>query len=270
MFSQNKKWQTKHRTKKESLEIPKRVWIYVVLFVLCIIVVVYVLRLPEYQITDVVIDNAVITPEDTLKPIVTEYLGYKYFYIVPQSSVWLYPKRKMIADILKLPSITGVNIYTDSSRILHIGVKEKDNKFLWCHLENDCFYMNETGYIFAPAPQYEGNLFTVFKGSLEGDPVGKYFLTEEKMKYILDFIAKLEDLEIKVGSISVKSEHEVVLVLYSGTRLIITIDSGLADTYTNIKTLLESREFLEKSGGLEKIDYIDLRYGKKAFWKSRA
>ena len=270
MFSQNKKWHLRPAKEKKEFKIPKRYWVYLVLIIACIVGVIYVLRLPEYQIRNVLVENAILTPESDIKSITDEYLGYTYFYVVPQSSVWLYPKQKMIERIRALPSITGVNISLDTSNVLHIVIKEKDNKFLWCNSEQNCFYMTETGYIFAIAPKYEGVIFMTFRGQMEVEVLGKYFLTEEKMKNILNFISELKDFGIHVGSVDVKTEREVILTLRSGTKLIIGIEKGLDDTLINIKTLLGSKDFLDKSGGLEKMDYIDLRYGKKAFWKARA
>jgi cell division septal protein FtsQ len=269
MFSRNKKWNIKHSSDKPKFKIPKRFWVYLGLIVICIVGVMYVLRLPEYQIKGVSVENAVLTPETNIKSIADEYLSYTYFYFIPQSNIWLYPKDKIRDQISSLPSIDGVKIVLGQNNTLSIEVKEKNNKFLWCSENNNCFYMNERGFVFAEAPQYEGNVFLTFRGQMNGEVLGKYFLTEEKMRDILEFIFKLRDFDIEVVSVDVKSGREVSLTLRTGTVFIISMEKTLDDTYRNLKTLLESRDFMDKSGGIEKIDYIDLRYGKKAFWKAR-
>lgn len=270
MFSQKKKWNIKSVKEKKEFKIPKRYWVYLFLIIMCIVGVIYVLRLPEYQIQNVVVENAVLTPENDIKSIADEYLGYTYFYVVPQSSIWLYPKQKITERVRVLPSITGADVFLDKNNVLHIDVKEKDNKFLWCDENNSCFYMNEVGYIFAPAPMYEGHVFMVFRGQMTGDVLGKYFLSEDKIHHILNFISQLKEFEIQIGSVEVKTDREVVLTMLSGAKIIVSLEQGLEDTYINIKTLLESKDFIDKSGGLDKIDYVDLRYGKKAFWKAKA
>ena len=189
--------------------------------------------------------------------------------MIPQSSVWLYPKQKIMSQIGILPSITGVKIHLDKESVLHISVTEKNNKFLWCNDVSDCYYMTEMGYVFASAPKYEGNIFTVFFGQIDGNAVGKYFLTEEKMKNILNFVSKIKDFGFEASSINVKKYSEVIIKLRTDTKLIVSIDGGLDEAYIDMKTLLESKDFLAKSGGIEKIDYIDLRYGKKVFWKNK-
>ncbi|MES2224188.1 MAG: hypothetical protein V4469_04625 [Patescibacteria group bacterium] len=271
MFSRNKKWHLKPAKEKKEFKIPKRYWIYVVLIIAIFVGVIHILRLPEYQIRDVDVEGAVITREQDIKDITQEFFGYTYFYIIPQSNIWLYPKEKILERIRALTSVASVSVDLDNNGILHVYLKDKDNKYLICRTSNDeCFYMNEEGYIFSKAPAVEGNAFLTFKTDSNDDLLGTYFLTKVKIENILNFISKLKILGLEVDIVDIKNDNEINLTLSGGTIFTVSLEKDLDDTIINIKTLLTSQEFMEKSGGLEKIDYIDLRYGKKAFWKMKA
>jgi len=269
MFSKKKKWNIKRVSDKEKLKIPKRVWAYLALIFMCVVGVVHVLRLPEYQVKGVVIHNAILTPKSDISDIVDTYMSYKYFYLVPQSNVWLYPKSKITERIAELTSISGVGIELDELGVINITVVEENNKYLWCSESKECFYMNEGGYIFARAPDYEGSVFLVFRGQIEGETLGNYFLTDIKMQKILNLIARFKELGLNVSSVDVRSDTEIILTLKSGTRIISSFEKDFDNVYINIKTLLNSHDFVTKSGGIERIDTIDMRYGKKAFWTQK-
>lgn len=269
MFSKKKKWNTKFGPKKEKKDIPKRYWLYGAFSIFCIIGVVHTLRLPEYQIRNIVIKNDVLTDESDIDSIAREYLAYKYYYVVPQSNIWLYPKQKILERVESLPPVKSAKVYLDDDNNLNIELVERDNKYLWCSELGDCYYMNAVGYIFAPAPHFEGNVFLTFEGQIDSDALGKYYLDNDIMSRLLDFSARLSEIGIYISNINVKTLHDVTLTLKSGARMIIDIDADLEDVFINIKTLLSSQDFINKSHGLDAIEYIDLRYGKKAFWKPK-
>lgn len=266
MFSKKKKWNIKKSDPKEKLKIPKRVWVYMILGLVCVLGIIYVLRLPEYKVQNVTIKNAVVTKDADIKQIADEYLSYYYFYIIPQSNVWLYPKNNIEDAIRKIPSIQDVDITLGQDHLLTITVIEKDNKYIWCSNTNDCYYMNGAGYIFANAPIFEGNLFTLFRGPITGVAPDAYFLDPQKMSSLINFINEARDIGTIVA-VDVKSKEETDILFGSGAKIIISLENDLKKTYINLKTLINSKDFNQLSGGIDSVQYIDLRYGKKAFWK---
>ena len=264
-----KTWNTKKLIKeKPKSKIHWRFKLYVALAIVCIVGVVYVLRLPEYQVSKVVVEDLVLTKESDITDIADEYLGYSYFYFVPQSNVWLYPKEKILKAVLALPSIDDVDLYLDKdTNALHIKIKEKKHEYVWCDASNICFYMNKDGYIFAPSPTFEGNVFLTFRGLITDEPLGKNFLPKVKMNEVIGFTAELRSIGFNVSSVNIISNREVNIVLDQGAMIIVSIDGSLQDTLKNIKTLIASEDFKNASGGIAKVQYIDMRYGKKAFWR---
>lgn len=268
MILNKKKWNIKVGTDKKKKKIPKRFWVYLVLLILCIVGVIYILRLPQYQISKVSVEGDVLTKESEVSGIVNGYLAQKYFYFVPKSNVWLYPKDEMLEKIKSLSSVEDIDIKLNKdNKELNIIVKERKNEFVWCDASNKCYYMDRDGYIFANAPVFEGNVFLTFRGQIEGEPIGKQFLSQDKMLGLVTFVSDLSKLDLKINSINIISEREVRLTTDSKTDIIISLERPLGEVISNIETLIHSNDFINASGGTDNLEYLDLRYGKKAFWK---
>jgi cell division septal protein FtsQ len=269
MFSHKKKWNIKIVADKKNKKVPKRVWVYLFFIILCIVGVVHVLRLPEYQIRKVIVSGAVLTRESDVRGIAEEYLSYSYFYFIPQSNIWLYPKNKILDSIMSLSSIDGVDLDLNKrNNVLEINIKERKHEYVWCDSNNSCFYMDRDGYIFSNAPTFEGNVFLTFRGLIDDNPIGKSFLEKNKMSELLSLITELNSFNLHTSAVNILSYDEVVLTLSTKANIVISINKQLGEALKNIKILINSGDFKAASGGgITNIEQIDMRYGKKAFWK---
>ncbi len=110
-------------------------------------------------------------------------------------------------------------------------------------------------------------MFLVFRGQIESEPLGKYFLPEQKMSELITFIEDLKNIGFNINIVNAVSQREVRLILDSKTEVIVTMEKPLDEAFKNLETLVNSGDFVNASGGIENLQYIDMRYGKKAFWR---
>lgn len=260
-----------------------KLWLTLVLIVICIGSVVYATNLPGYQIENVAVEGAVLSNGSAIKQIAEESISGKYIFLIPHAFFWLYPKKAIREQIEVSPAILAADFNIDkNTQTLKISLAESEAKYLWClpaparpaggdeagmSEKNTCFYMDERGFIFAPAPALEGNAFLTFTGLAAGDPVGRYFLPDSQMSELLSFIKGIENLGLAPKAINAASISEVRIVLRGGAEIIVSMEKPLSAVLENLKILVSSPDFAEASGGISKIKYIDLRYGAKAFWK---
>lgn len=164
--------------------------------------------------------------------------------------------------------MTGVEI-TLSDGVLGLKLDERANNYVWCDGNHVCYYMDVNGFIFSTAPDFVGDVFLRFTGGMDGDPVGKNLLPKEDMRQIGNLINELAELGFGVKGVDIISRDEIHLVLKSGTAIYISLERETDTVSRNLRILLASKDFIDATGGIDKLDYIDMRFGKKAFWKAR-
>jgi hypothetical protein len=73
---------------------------------------------------------------------------------------------------------------------------------------------------------------------------------------------------MQLSRISEKTPVDFEGLFEKGQRVLFSRDTDLIKAIDNLKTIIESKEF----GGpqaFQKIDYIDMRFGNKIFYKSK-
>ncbi|MFA6050082.1 MAG: hypothetical protein WC761_02695 [Candidatus Paceibacterota bacterium] len=254
-------------------------WLILAPLFLLLAAFIYFVNLPQYQIEKVEVKGALLTNESSIRDVALNEISSDYFFVVPKSFEWLYPRGKIRKKIEMMPSVLEASLDLDrKTRTLAIEIVERKQEYVWCApwIEGEgsamrqCFYMDKDGLIFIKAPLFEGQVFLTFSGLVDPEsPVGKNFLPGMHMANLLEFIGNLRSQGLSVASVNAMSTREVHVRLASGTDVIITLEEPLLPVAKSISTLLQSDDFKSASGGIDALSYIDLRYGSKAFWKER-
>jgi len=102
----------------------------------------------------------------------------------------------------------------------------------------------------------------IYSGGISNESLGNQFLSPEYFKELTVFMSELgktlEPLSVNLneqGVIEIKSEN--------GSRILFNQNDSLEKVFQNIQTLLSDKEFPP----LDSLDYVDLRYGNKVFYK---
>lgn len=247
------------------------------IFVLLISLLSYLLKLQKITIDTITVQgNSAIIGEEIISLINQELQG-EYYWIFPKKNIFIFPKNSIKDKILDTwKRAHTVDIERDSLTSLKIVIIEKKAKSLWCDgqlinnsNEDQCYFIDETGYVFSKAPAFSDNVYFRYYGNIPtSDPIGQKYLPTSNFQILSNFIQDLEKLEIRPSKLLPKAGGEYELYLEDGSRILFYSRDNYSRTLGNLETLFDSdvyKKDIKKS--ISPVDYIDVRFGNKVSYK---
>jgi cell division septal protein FtsQ len=248
----------------------------IIIFVLLILLVVGISMLSRMQsvtIRDVTVSGNSITATDDIVAAVEGKLDGNDWLLFPKKNFLIYPKRAIEESLRsQFPALRSVSVALADPHTLGVRVTERTPQALWCRydgtlpqpLTDNCYLMDAAGFVYLKAPEFKGNAYMRYYGLIDpAEPVGQNYLPDSIAK-ISAFVDGVRDLGLSPSAISVLN-GEYDLYLADGGRIIFDPDADYNDTLLNLATLIQNNA--TESGSSSSIDYIDLRYGNKVYYK---
>lgn len=241
----------------------------------------------NYQLVlnDIKITGLKIIDQEEVEGSIKKNIIGKYIYIFDKSNFLIYPKQKIYDDLLNnFPRIEKLAVYREGLNTLAIDITERAGAYLYCGKEvpinkqeigENCYFVNNDGYIFDRAPYFSGNIY--FKYFLDLNIEGENFLGIQMMEpdrflSIMRFIEDIKSLKFKpiyitfeennIASIYLQTNSEVV------PKIIFREKDDLNILFENLKIAMEQKEFSDEIWQkYDKLLYIDLRFENKVLYK---
>lgn len=247
-----------------------------VVSVVLIILLGWSLRLEQFQVSNILISGNKVIPQEKIQSIVEDNLSGTYFFLSPKTNIFFYPKSRITKQIedeferVKEVSVNFVNL-----KSIEVKILERTPKSMWCGVKKEsavggCYFMDENGYIYAKAPDFGGNVFLKFFGldynSLllgSESPIGVTIMDVEKFDKFTLFVDTLSEIGYKPISLARVDDHDFELYFNDGMKIIFGNDQDFEILLDNLQSVLDSGELVNR----ENIDYIDLRFGNKVYYK---
>jgi hypothetical protein len=258
-----------------------RYWKIFFVFIFFILIILSLSLLSFYK--QLRIDNIrVVAPDsfdqDILKSDVSSLIEKKYFHLFSKENIFIYPKKELVSFLKsKFPNIDTVDITAVDKNTLLLNIKERVPFALWCdslpkedHISK-CYFLDSSGFVFAKAPQFSGDAYFKYYGILpEQSPIGSYFLkTPGRFKEVSDFFSYAKTLSISPIYLVASGENYFELFLFGGARVIFDTVEPIKESAKRLGILVKTENILQKDGGSILVDYIDLRFGNKIFYKNK-
>lgn len=238
--------------------------------------------IPKFRIKNISVDGLLVLGKEELQPDISGFLKNKFFGILPYDNIFILPKEKLISFISgEFPPLKKISIDRDFTQGIFVLVEERKPGFLWCReymevrppLEveppqfpqaADCAFMDENGFIFQTAPFFAGNIFLkFFDRREESADVGKNMLSGGEFAKLSSFYKKMSDKNFRIASIDLKDGDIYEIFLGEGWYVILNNKNEPEDSFNNLELVL-NETVKEKRPQLE---YIDLRFGNKVYFK---
>lgn len=221
----------------------------------------------SHQVTNVVISGQKYISEEEIKNIVLEDMKGSYLFLFSRQSSLFIPRSNIKRDIREaFPSIDSVSVSFGDIHTIEVSVQEFEPRSRWCSENNECFLMNPSGMLFIEEPVIFTESLITFYGLIGEEKIGQTFLSEKQFKDILEFIDGVKEFDLYVQSVSYDNEDGTLdLSLKRKAEIYINQKDDLKVALKNLRTAIEQDAI--KGAQLNNIEYIDLRFGKKVFYK---
>lgn len=272
MFRRNRLESSRLKTRRKKLLLYKFT-LFIVIILLSLGALGWLMRFDEVTIQNIVIKGYSTVGRDLLNTLTETHLTGSYFFLFPKNSIFIYPKHVIEASVLEsFKRIKKVSVsFTDFQSIV-VEVEERQPDSLWCDNATDiqngvgeCYFLDDRGVIFAKAPSFSGNIFFRYYGVVEGHPIGNRFLSPDEFSTLRLFVLSLYKLNISPIFLSVIDKDDMVLYMEGGNKILFGRTQNLSDIFSNLESILASDEF--KDAGFSEIEYLDVRFGNKAYYK---
>lgn len=239
-------------------------------------------RAPYISIKNISVSGAKFVSSDDLANQARKTLAGSYYGLFAKNNILLYPKSEIEKSITSdFSRVKDVQVSSDGKNGIKLLVSEYKPDSLWCAgggddpFSDDCYYMDDQGYLFAKAPQFSGKVFFMYYGLLLGEnPVGQNYLQAPNPSYaqVSELVKSVEGINLNPVRLYASSQGDFYLYLENGTKIIFSnSQSDLVQVFDNLSVLMNSGEVTDKTGGLiPGIDYIDMRFGNKVYYKMKS
>jgi len=254
--------------------------LYLAIFLGIVLLLVQISRLPQMRIDNVSIVGTKATDKVELYSSAVEKLSGKYFYLFPHNNIFLYPREAIESALLKeFPRLKSVDAGIVGRNQIEITVTERDAVGVVCSnvsIGQECYFLDDRGFVFAQAPVFSGRGYFVYReDSSRRFKIGSYFLNPTTFTNIQDLKEILERLGLSVESALASGKNtevfarHITMTLEEGTDIIFSSDvEDSQNELQNLEAILVSSEFEEESAGdIGTIEYIDLRFGNKVYYR---
>ena len=263
--------------KEKRRSLAKRMaFIVGVLIIFIVIGIIFLLRMESIQIRETNIEGTNIINKEEIQNVVNESLAGNYLWIIPKSNTFLYSTKNLNKTLTEeFPGIYTLDVSRQGFRKISIKISERKPEALWCEGENEgeipeCYFVDSVGVVFAKAPFFSGNVYFMYRGELDNDsPLGAQIFPSKDFSVFQAFVKQTTSkLGVSIVGAELKKGGDFDLILSSGVHILLNRSIPYDDIYNNMESVLKSKEF-SATTTLSSLDYIDMRFGNKIFYKAK-
>lgn len=211
-----------------------------------------------------------VIPETSIETVVKDDIAGAYLGLFSKANIFFYPKHKIERDLRALyPTLGSADVHALDFHTITVAVAERVPYALWCPSadSHECVLLDEGGFAYAHAPEYSGNVYETYIGTLPEGPLPKQFLTPASFHslsaLVKTFVKKITPDVIQ--TVTVDDNSDVHLAVSGGYEILFALDDDGGDVFQHFTLTLTAAPFTTHT--LSDFEYIDLRFGDKVYYK---
>lgn len=219
----------------------------------------------------------------TVEELIKENISGHYLYFFPKSNIFILPKNKIRYELENNhKQFKNIELKIVGTTTLVVTLSVREAQYLWCGEEflstelKSCYFMDENGFIYDNAPYFSGDVYFKFFGKIDfiDNPIGAIFQSVhfEKISLLKEL---LKEINIEPIALYLREDGDMELYLSSSAddikpKIIFNPDADVVKMSENLQSALLTdplmSDFKDK---YNKLQYIDLRFGNKVYYKFR-
>ena len=257
--------------KKKKKTVRKiKAYLFLLACALAVTGVVFLLRLSAIQITEVTIEGNGFVSTQEIQDKTDRILGSSYLFVIPKSNVFLFSRGELASRIKENPAVIDVRIDKDLFHTLNISITEQEKEAIYCTSfdRSECYYINGDGYLYSRTPadlQLDQEIVVYLEG--EQKKLRDTVLDTELYSNVMGFVKSSARYGLITANVYVRSNGVIEFNTQPGARLLVSRFDDFASGFSNLIALFDQNVIAKEQ--LAIIDYIDLRFGNKVFYKNR-
>jgi len=278
---------SKERIRRKRNYVIQNTTLIVFALILFVGTLVWILSDERVRISRIDVSGNVVIQDHEIEDHVNEVLNGKYLFLFPRDSVFLYPRKEIYDSVRSdFKRILKLEVERKNLTVLSIQIEERQPHALWCGDEyrkidesSVCYFLDAGGYIFSEAPQFTGSAYFEFFGphtsattteKISDTPIGTQYRTPLEFEKINQFKENLERLSIGTRAMAALPFGDYVLYMNEGGKVFWNIKREPLDLASDFEAAYRI-EMGDPNDSLtrEKIEYIDMRFENKVFFKKK-
>jgi len=246
----------------------------VLVIILIITGVCLLLLSSRFQIKYVEVSGMEKLGAEDIKSTASEFLKGNYKFFIPRSSFFLAGSedlsQKLQENFYLIDSVSVSKKFPDK---VIISIKERTPFGIFCKKESgieagggNCAYIDKNGFAYDEAPFFRGAIFMKISKDVSEIKIGSRALEPvlmERMENFAEELKRVTGLETTGFELFSKIPREARVATSEGFKIYLNHDDDFKKVLQVLKTVLD-QEIKDKRSNLE---YIDLRFGNKVFYK---
>lgn len=232
------------------------------------VALVFLLRIDWFKIKSIEITGNSVETSKNISDITKEKLAGNYLYLIPRSNFIFYPRRALSESLLyNFKRFEAVDVSYAGNNTLLVDVKERKPLWLWCE-NQECYFMDKSGYVFAKAPNFSGHVYLRASGGLDnqgGEVIGSTFAQNWNFGELYSFVESMKEKGFVPVEIAITAESDAELVLKNGEVIKLSPTKSLSAARADFENALASGLISSEIP----LQYVDLRFDNKIFYKLR-
>lgn len=238
---------------------------------------------PLFRVQTITLSTNGALSQQELSTAIRGDLSGTYLGLIPRDSILFLSPRRLEASLLaRFPRLSNAQVRRTSATTLNAVVTERNAAALWCGdvvppiayeydkgIDNSseevwgtCYLMDNDGYLYARAPIFTGNVFLRYYGSLtNADPIGQHFIPLTEFSSWQQVYNNMRSTDHALKAMLFVDERDIELYVAPGLRVLAQRNVSPELTQRRLTALLDS-EAIDSS---KKVQYLDLRFGTKAY-----